>query len=277
MDKYICPKCRKQLTEDNVIRCLCPFCHSIFDKPESGGKTAWKSLQSGMKSGHSEHIWKIQNWHEINGEGSNEKDFFASESITKAMQDVPMEILAQVEVDGEHFVRKGEKEYWQKIQVVNAWKWEKKYSVALAIFGAELVLQNYVNKYPKGDLAHKAIEAAKKWLQNPTEENRSAVNLAGSDAWSAAELAAKLTPVSSFRSVWSVVEKSAELAIRSAAQAAWSAAESDALSAKAAGESVSQSVRSAAELSGQAAEEVLQKCDDWVLQHVAKLEEIKQA
>src|SRR5450830_1450664 len=121
MDKYICPKCRKQLTEDNVIRCVCPSCHSIFDKPESGEKTVWKSLQAGMKSGHSEYIWKIGRWDEINGEKSNEKDFSASERVIDAMQDVPMEVLAQVEVDGEHFVRKGNREYWQKIQIVNAW------------------------------------------------------------------------------------------------------------------------------------------------------------
>ena len=164
MDKYICPKCRKQLTEDNVIRCVCPFCHSIFDQPESGEKTVWKSLQAGMKSGHSEHIWKIGRWYEIDGEKSNEKDFCASERVIDAMQDVPMEVLAQVEVNGEHFIRKGDKEYWQKMQVVNAWKWEKKYSVALAIFAAELTLQNYEKKYPSGDLPHKTIEAAKKWL-----------------------------------------------------------------------------------------------------------------
>ena len=99
MDKYICPKCRKQLTEDNVTRCVCPFCHSIFDKPEIG-RTVWKSLQAGMKSGHSEYIWKIGSWYEINGEKSNEKDFSASERVIDAMQDVPMEVLAQVEVDG---------------------------------------------------------------------------------------------------------------------------------------------------------------------------------
>ena len=276
MDKYICPKCRKQLTEDNVIRCLCPSCHSIFDKPEIG-ETVWKSLQAGMKSGHSEHIWKIGRWYEINNEKSNEKDFSASERIVDAMQDVPMEVLAQVEVDGEHFVRQGNKEYWQKIQVVNAWMWEKKYSVALAIFAAELTLQNYEKKYPSGDLPHKAIEAAKKWLKNPTEENRLAANAAGSNAWSAAELAAKLTSASSVRSVWSVIEKAAELAIRSAAQSAWSAAESDALSAKSAAEAAAQSVKSAAELTESAAAEILQKCEDWILQNVGKLKEIKQA
>jgi len=235
----------------------------------------WKSLQAGMKSGHSEYIWKIGRWDEINGEKSNEKDFSASERVIDAMQDVPMEVLAQVEVDGEHFVRKGDKEYWQKMQVVNAWKWEKKHSVALAIFSAELTLQNYEKKYPSGDRSHKAIEAAKKWLKNPTEENRLAANLAGSDAWSAAELAAKLTSVASVRSVWSVIEKAAELAIRSAAQSAWSAAESDALSAKAAAESVTLSIKSAAQSADSAAGEIIQKCENWMLQYVAELEEIK--
>jgi hypothetical protein len=275
MDKYICPKCRKQLTENNVIRCLCPFCHAIFDKPEIGG-TVWKSLQAGMKSGHSEHIWKIGKWYEINAEKSNENDFSASERIIDAMQDAPMEVLAQVEVDGEHFVRKKGKEYWQKMQVVNAWKWEKKYSVGLAIFAAEMTLRNYKKKYPNGDLPHKAIEAAQKWLKNPTEENRLAANASGSDAWSAAELASKLTSVSSIRSVWSIIEKAAELAIRSAAQAAWSAAESDALSAKAAAEAAAQAAKSAAELNEPDGKEIFQKCEDWILEHLAELKEIKQ-
>ena len=236
----------------------------------------WKSLQAGMKSGHSEHVWKIERWYEINGDKSNEKDFFASERVIDAMQDVPMEVLAQVEVDGEHFIRKAGKEYWQKIKIVNAWKWEKKHSVALAIFAAELTLQNYKKKYPNGDLLQKTIETAKKWLENSTEENRLAANVAGSDAWSAAELAAKLTSVASVRSVWSVIEKAAELAIRSVAQAAWSAAESDALSAKSAAESVTLSARSAAQAAESAAGEILQKCEDWIMQHVVGLKEIKQ-
>lgn len=258
------------------MRCICPFCHSIFDKPAIGGNTVWKSLQGGMKSGHSEDVWNIGRWYEINGEKSNEKDFSASERVIDAMQDVPMEVLAQVEVDGEHFVRKGDKEYWQKMRVINAWKWEKRHSVALAIFAAELVLQNYEKKYPSGDLSHKTIAAAKKWLENPTEENRSAANVAGSDAWSAAELAAKLTSVSSVRSVWSVIEKAAELAIRAAAQAAWSAAESDALSAKAAAEAAVQAARSAAQSSESAVAEIFQKCEDWIQQHVGELKEIKE-
>ncbi|MFH2069106.1 MAG: hypothetical protein ABII89_06580 [Candidatus Omnitrophota bacterium] len=232
-------------------------------------------MKAGLKSGHGEHIWEIGKWYEINAEKSNEKDFSASERVIDAMQDVPMEVLAQVEVDGEHFVGKGDKEYWQKMRVVNAWKWEKKHSVALAILAAELTLQNYEKKYPSGDLPHKAIEAAKKWLKNPIEENRLTANAAGSDAWSAAELAAKLTSVSSVRSVWSVIEKAAELAIRSAAQAAWSAAETEALSAKSAAEAAALSAKSAAQAVESAAGEILQKCEDWILQHAGELKEIK--
>ncbi len=273
MDKYTCPKCRKQLSEDDIMRSLCHSCHSLFDKPEIGGGNLWKSLQEGMKSGHSEHIWEIGKWREINSDKTNEKDFFASERIIDAMQDAPMEILAEVEVGGERFVGKGNKEYWQKIRVVNAWNWEKKYSVALAIFAAEMVLQNYVQKYPKGDLPHKALEAAKKWLENPMEENRLAANAAGSNAWSAAELAAKLTSVSSVRSVWSIIEKAAEFAIRSAGQSAWAAAETDALSAKAAAEAAVLSARSAGQSTEAAAGQILQQCEDWIQQRVGQLKE----
>ena len=31
--KYFCPKCQKELKEEDVVRGSCPYCHAIFDTP----------------------------------------------------------------------------------------------------------------------------------------------------------------------------------------------------------------------------------------------------
>ena len=78
-------------------------------------------------------------------------------------------------------------------------------AVRFALACAGMVLDKFESKYPDDDRPRKAMEAAKAWLDNPTEANRSAA----SAAWSA-ESAARSA-------------ESAESAA-SAASAAWSAA-----------------------------------------------------
>jgi hypothetical protein len=80
-----------------------------------------------------------------------------------------------------------------------------KQQIKYTIYAAELVIKNYEDKYPEDKRPREAIEAAKAYMERPTEENKSA-------AWSAA---------------WSAA--SAESAARSAA---WSAAASAAASAE---------------------------------------------
>ena len=55
-----------------------------------------------------------------------------------------------------------------------------------AIDCAERTLKNFEDKYPEDKRPREAIEAAKKYLEDPTEENQSAAWSAGSAAWSAA-------------------------------------------------------------------------------------------
>ena len=95
------------------------------------------------------------------------------------------EILAEVEVKGRHFVG-DDKSAHEGMRIIHAWHWKKADSVALSIFAAEMVLGNFEKVYPDDDRPRKAIEAARNYLDSPTEKNRSAAW----SAWSAAESAA---------------------------------------------------------------------------------------
>ena len=64
-----------------------------------------------------------------------------------------------------------------------------KEQLSLAIQCAEKVLFIFEEKYPNDDRPRKAIEAAKVYLANPTEENRVAAADAADDAGDAADAA----------------------------------------------------------------------------------------
>ena len=57
-----------------------------------------------------------------------------------------------------------------------------KIKINLAIFSAELVLPIWLKNNPKDDRPQKAIEAAKKCVENPTKENKDAATAAGAAA-----------------------------------------------------------------------------------------------
>jgi len=58
--------------------------------------------------------------------------------------------------------------------------------VEIAIYCADRVIDIFEDKYPNDDRPRKAINAAKTWLKEPTEENRSAANAADAAANAAA-------------------------------------------------------------------------------------------
>ena len=205
----------------------------------------WKSLQAGMKSGHGGHKWVIGKWYTVTGDlDMCSVGFHASTRIIDAMQYVPLEVLAEVEVDGEHLCQTN-KQCWQKMRVVKAWKWEKKDSVALAIFAAKLTLGNFEKVYPNDKRPRLAIEAAKKVLKSDTKENRDAAADAAWSAWSATKSATK--------SAAKLAAESAGLA----GSAAWSATTSAAKSAGLAAESAARS-----------GDLILQKCENWIHKHI---------
>jgi hypothetical protein len=94
-----------------------------------------------------------------------------SKGIYQAFSFVQGEILAEVEVKGKCEIQ-NDKEVYSDMRIVKAWKWQKKDSVALAIYSAELVIDNFEKEYPNDKRPRESIEAAKRWLKNPTEKNR---------------------------------------------------------------------------------------------------------
>ena len=111
-----------------------------------------------------------------------------------------------MEAEGESDKEK-DKQAWSKMRIVKAYEWTKEDSVALAIFSAELCIKNFEKECPDDKRPREAIEAAKKWLKDPTEENESA---AESAAWSAAESAA----VAAAESAVAVYDKFSHLTLR---------------------------------------------------------------
>ena len=177
--------------------------------------------------------------------------FNCSEKILDALSYVKGEILCEVEAKGKHFTS-DDKSTWAEMRIIKAWNWTKKDSVALTIFSAELVIENYEKIYPKDDRPRKAIEAAKKYLRDPTEENRSAAYSAARSADSAA--------------------RSAYSAARSADSAARSA-DSAARSADSAAHSADSAARSAAYSAARSA--LSDKINEWLVAHLNEMEEWK--
>jgi hypothetical protein len=208
----------------------------------------WKSMREGFKSYHGEKTWKPGKWYKFRGELKMCKNgFHASERIIDAMYYVSMEILARVEVQG-GYKKQSDKQCWREMRIVKAWKWTKKDSVALSIYSAGLVLKNFEDKHPDDKRPREAIQAAKCWLANPTEENRKAAHAAADAAARAA--AAYAAYVAAYAA--------ADAAARAATYAARAAAYATAYAANA----------------DDVAEKVRAKIDAWISRRIKKLEKI---
>ena len=149
----------------------------------------YKSLCAGFKSYHGKKTWTPGKWHSCRGDLEMcVNGLHASKRIVDAMRYVPMEILAKVEVRGES-IQGDDKSCHREMRIVKAWRWEKKDSVAMAIYCAGLVIKNFEDAHPGDKRPREAIEAARRWLKNPTEENRQAALSAEYAARSASEYA----------------------------------------------------------------------------------------
>ncbi len=214
----------------------------------------WKSLKirdGKIVSDHDGSPWEIGVWREVPAPERECVGLNCCPVIVDAMGYVAMEVLAEVEIAGT-IVEGDDKITAQKMRILKAWRWQKKDSVAMAVYAAELCVQNFEKTYPKDPRPRQAIEAAKKWIIDPTEKNESA---AESAAWLAAESAAD-------SAAWS-----AESAARSAAE---SAADSAAWSAKSAAWLAWLAADSAAERL-----KLKKKIDTWIIKHLKECEAIK--
>jgi len=87
-------------------------------------------------------------------------------------------------------------ECWQTCDMPDWMLWlygrnnpDKTTCVKIAVFAARLVLPIWQEKYPDDKCTQQAIEAAEKWTENPSEENRQAARAAAAAAARAAEAA----------------------------------------------------------------------------------------
>ena len=208
-------------------------------------KYLYKVLRTGLKSSSGkERDWVIGEWRKEGNIDICNRGFHGSKTPLQAMGYVAGEILAKVEVRGKSIVQE-DKECWSEMRIVEAWNWTKNDSVALSIYSAELVLKNFEKEFPDDKRPRKAIEAAKKWLKEPTKENESA---AESAVWSAGSAA------SAASAAWSA---------RSAGSAAWSASES----ARSAGESA----RSAGSAASAAYKKLTASLNKWFIKRTKVL------
>ncbi len=151
--------------------------------------TRYKFLRTGLKSENGSTKWRKGVWKHEASLDMCSSGFHCSKQPYQAFSYIQGEILAQVEVKGKSIIQ-DDKECWSDMRVIKAYKWTKKESVSLAIFSAKLCLNNFEKEYPDDLRPRQAIEAAVKYLKNPTKKNKDAAWSAESAAESAARSAA---------------------------------------------------------------------------------------
>jgi len=159
-------------------------------------KKRYKFLRTGLTSHYGEHKWKMNKWYTVDKDKlcMCENGFHCSTKIIDAFNWVQGEWLCVVEVKGVSIIEEC-KECWSEMRIVEKHRWAKKDSVKLAIFAAEQCLKYFKEEYPDDKRPREAIEAAKRWLKNPTAKNREAAGNTREAAWSAGNAA------------WSALEK----------------------------------------------------------------------
>ena len=144
--------------------------------------TLFKTLCENLTSAHGDCKWTIGKWKSVTDKMVLcETGFHCSETVLAAMGYVGPFWVARVEVAGES-LNDADKSVHEKMRLVEAWEWTKEDSVGLAIFAAELVIHIYKKRKPSDERPRKAIEAAKKWLADPSEENRKGAQIAAAVA-----------------------------------------------------------------------------------------------
>ena len=229
-----------------------------------------------IKSNSGDTAWKVGEWqtHKSNIDICH-SGFHCSPTILDALSYVKGEILAIVEVKGKSD-KQNDKSVHEQMRITKAYYWQKSDSVALSIYAAELCISNYEKLYPDDNRPRKAIEAAKNYLKNPTEANRSAAESAAESAARSAAWSAR-SAWSAAESAWLAAWSAAEAAAWSAAEsAAWLAAESAGLAAERAAESAARSAAWSARSARSAAiKKVNKQINKWLVSHLKGMKEYK--
>ena len=131
--------------------------------------------------------------------------YHCSKQINQAFSYINGDVLAIVDVSGKSD-KSDDKECYEKMTIVKAYKWTKTDSVKSAIFAAEQVIDIF-EKYDKDDKRpREAIEAAKKYLADPSKKNQSAARAADAAA-RAADAAARAADAAARKKMMRNIEK----------------------------------------------------------------------
>ena len=220
----------------------------------------FKFLNKGLKSAHGKQKWKVGKWYDYEGELEMcSSGFHCSKGIYQAFSFVQGELLAEVEVKGKHLVERN-KEVWQEMKVTRVYKWKKVDSVLFSIYAARLVLDIFEKYDPKDSRPREAIEAAERYIKNPTKKNKDAAHAAADAAHAAADAA--------YAAAYTATD-----AAYAAAHAAADAAHAAADAAYAATDAAADAAYAATDAAAYAA--VYKKLDTWMKKHLKDLEVLK--
>ena len=183
-----------------------------------------------MKSEHGEHEWEKNKWYKTKGKLEMcENGFHASEYIQDALNYVQGNTLAEVETKGK-ILKQDDKICSREMRITKTYNWDKIKSLKLAIFSAELSINNWKEYSDDDSVLKECIKITKEILdvlekgETPTKEQISAARsaeaaaqaAAGSAARAAARAAAWSTRSAAWAAAWSA-EADARSAARSAA------------------------------------------------------------
>jgi len=102
-----------------------------------------------IKSNSGNCTWKLNEWKHEDKISLCDYGFHCSKEIYQAFSYVQGAILAEVEVKGDSKEDADDtKDVWTDMRITKAWKWQKKDSVALSVYAAELCLENFEKVFP---------------------------------------------------------------------------------------------------------------------------------
>jgi PIN domain nuclease of toxin-antitoxin system len=181
-------------------------------------------------------FWEVGKWKRRTGKISLcQRGFHCATSPWLAFSHVQGEILAEVEVDGRSVSSSDGKEAWERMRLIQVWRWRAEDSLALAVFAVEKVIGNWERLYPSDIRPLAALDAAKQVLNFLEEEApeasaevRAASREVAARTAKASMSAARAATANAIEAVWTTspetVDEVMAEAARSAAAAAWSAA-----------------------------------------------------
>jgi hypothetical protein len=202
----------------------------------------WKFLRLSpretIQSEFGDCSWEIGKWKRCAGKISLcQRGFHCATTPWLAFSHVQGEILAEVEVDGKSVSSSDGKEAWERMRLIQVWRWRAEDSLALAVFAVERIIGNWERLYPSDIRPLAALDAARQALNSLEEQEASSETSAEVQATSeevaakaaSASAAARVATAKAIKAVHTsppeTVDEMMAAAARSAAAAAWLAAE----------------------------------------------------